>query len=383
MGDLGHSLLVEHLKSDQKKEFAVLYNAILDIRSSCDAFRRFALMEEDYDSKPKNKKDDDDVKPRELVSFLHETPVQARDTILAFLSTVRSSPTFLADRISKLTQQDLETLARIHSPVDVQESVLGSSSRRAPSSAASTRVISGTPVERLLGFRRNDPLHILIHALFSGVAGTDSVEEKLRTEVWSNVCARFLADSSKKCDQFLFSVLDTWAAMRDWPIKANLETCLMALLQEGNFLLHTEEGAKPQTEANSKNSFAAEEFFSRGVRNLFACLDDEPNAGGIPEGVLQFGHAILQKIEDPKKKKSVETFLVCKWFISHYLRDAIQYPEVKISRIKPDMLYSNCAQRCGIMIGHQISEHARLRILRPLVSGMMKAAYNLMWVDTL
>src|SRR5690606_20119630 len=88
IAELGHSLLVEHLKSDQKKDFAVLYNAILDIRSSCDAFRRFALIEEDYDSKQKNKKEDSDEKPRELVSFLHETPAQARDTVLAFLSTV-------------------------------------------------------------------------------------------------------------------------------------------------------------------------------------------------------------------------------------------------------------------------------------------------------
>ncbi|RPA87340.1 hypothetical protein BJ508DRAFT_203160 [Ascobolus immersus RN42] len=368
MAELGHSLLVEHLKSDQKKDFAILYNAILDIRGSCEAFRRFALMEEDYDSKQKSKKEDSDEKPQELVSFLHETPPNARDTVLAFLSTVRSSPNFLAERISKLTQQDLEALARLHNSVDIQESVLGNGSRRAPSSsAASTRAVSGTPVERLLGFRRNDPLHILIHGLFSGVAGSDSVDEKLRTEVWSNVCAKLLADpGSKKSDQFLFSVLDTWAAMGDWPIKANLETCLMGLLQEGNFLLHTEETAKPQTEANPKMSFAAEEFYTKGVKSLFACLDDEPSAGGIPEGVLQFGHAILQKVEDPKKKKSVESFLLCKWFISHYLRDAIQYPE-----------------RCGIMIGHQISEHARLKILRPLVSGMMKAAYNLMWVESL
>lgn len=71
-----------------------------------------------------------------------------------------------------------------------------------------------------------------------------------------------------------------------------------------------------------------EEFYVSAARSLFQTLDDEPCAGGIPEGILELGHAILEKIEDPKRKKLAEVFIVAKWFFGRYLNTAIQYPEV-------------------------------------------------------
>ena len=49
-GDLCHRILVDHFKSDQKSDFATLYNAIHDVRNSCEAGRRFALLEPELNS---------------------------------------------------------------------------------------------------------------------------------------------------------------------------------------------------------------------------------------------------------------------------------------------------------------------------------------------
>lgn len=325
---LSHALLVEQLKGDQKQEFARLYNAIIDVRNSAEMYRRYASLEQDYDpAKEKEAKEDDD-KPRELVSFLHDTPLQARDTILSFLSRLRSSPTFLANRLSKLSQQELDSLAKIHNPIDSSDSVIPNrASARGSSSQARTPPQS--TVENILTFRRNDALHIMIHSLFANPDGPDSQEEKMRIDVWSTACARLLTDGTKKTDQFLFAVLDTWANLREWPALSNFETCIMTLLQEGAFLLNAEEttNAKGQT-VLSKNEFAVEEFHTKGVRMLFEVLDDEPSAGGIPDGVLAFGKAVLDKIEDPKRKRNAEYTLLVKWFFGHYLKEAIVYPEV-------------------------------------------------------
>jgi hypothetical protein len=120
--------------------------------------------------------------------------------------------------------------------------------------------------------------------------------------------------------------------MREWPAKGNLELYLMSLLQDGAFLLERAEeqsaGIKPQAEQrNSKNEIAAEEFYEMAVKRLFEVLDDEPSAGGIPEGVLELGNAIIRKIEDPKKQRAAETFIVAKWFFSKFLTNAIINPE--------------------------------------------------------
>ncbi|KAI5799189.1 hypothetical protein DFH27DRAFT_525748 [Peziza echinospora] len=364
--DTCHTVLVDHLKSDLKKDFAKLYNALHDVRNSCEATRRFALLEPNLDQNGRNNAEDIDPK-KELNSWLHEIPHHAREAILSFVSMIRSNPRYLSSRLARLSSAELENMVRFHQSLSPPDSVI-SNPRRGPTSLNTNARGSPnvpSPIERLLSFHRGDPLYTLLHTIFANSMGPDSAEDKRRTDVWATTCARLLNES--KGEQFLFAVLDSWAAMREWPAKNNLETCLMGLLQEGAFLLDRAEdqpGAKSPQELRGKIDLLAEEFHSRGVRELFKVLDDDPSAGGIPEGVLELGNAILSKIEDPKRKKNAEMMIMVKWFFGRFLISGIQYPEYH-----------------GIMSGYYISEHARLKILRPLINKMTKAAYNVMWVD--
>jgi len=313
--------MVEFFKADQKREFATLYNAVHDLKDSCE---RLATLQPELDL-PKNSFGTlESDRPRTWPSFFQDIPAQSRDTILRFISSLRADPRYLAEQLAKLPLADLENIARFHQPPAPPDSVLPTGRK-----GAATQSSTSNAVEKLLSLSRSDPLSVLIHNVFANSTGPDSEEDKRRTDVWATVCTRLL--SEKKGEKFLFAVMDSWVAMRHWPAKANLETCLMSFLQDGAFLLDQPDpstGAKISSELSRKHDHLAEEFYTKAVRRLFEVLDGEPNAGGIPEGILELGNAILEKIEDPKKQKSAEVFIVAKWFFGKYLNNAMQYPEV-------------------------------------------------------
>ncbi|KAI5839590.1 hypothetical protein DFP73DRAFT_483884 [Morchella snyderi] len=364
-GELCHKALVDYFKSDQKSDFATLYNALHDVRNSCEATRRFAMLEPELDSSKGLHSSDDREAPRGLSSFLHEIPAQARDTILSFISMIRSDPSFLASRIGRLSNTELEALVKYHNQSNLPESILpqqtsrrgGSAPRNLPPIPKSSEI---SPVEKLLSFHRNDPLYTLVHTVFANSSGPDSAEDKRRTDVWSTTCARMICEN--KGEPFLLVVMDSWAAMREWPAKQNLELTVMGLLQEGAFLVERGDetnAGNSASELRGKHDLLAEEFYIKAEKKLFEVLDDEPGAGGIPEGILELGHAILEKIDDPKKKRHAEIMIIVKWFFNRFLMNGVSYPEYH-----------------GIMTGHHISEHARLKILRPVLKKMYAHAVS-------
>ena len=330
--DICHTILVDHLKSDEKKPFATLYTALHDVRNSCEATRRFTLLETELEASPTNSVPDEVGKTRGVTSWLHDLPHQARETILLFISTIRSNPHYLASRLARLSSAELEILAKFHQPLSPPDSVIANP-RRVPTivntSARSSSTNLPSPVERLLSFHRNDPLYTLLHSIFANSMGPGTAEDKRRTDLWATIFVKLLNES--KGEQFIFAILDSWAAMREWPATSNMETCLMALLQEGAFLLDRPEDqtvGKSQQDLRGKNDLLIEEFLTKGVRTLFKVLDGDLSAGGIPEGVLELGHAILKKVDDPKRKRQAEMIIMVKWFFGRFLMSSIQYPEV-------------------------------------------------------
>jgi len=324
-----HTILVDHLKSDEKKPFATLYTALHDVRNSCEATRRFALLETELEASPTNSAPDEVGNARGVTSWLHDLPHQAREAILSFISTIRSNPHYLASRLARLSSAELEILAKFHQPLSSPDSVIAGPRRGANANARSSSTNLPSPVERLLSFHRNDPLYTLLHSIFANSMGPDTPEDKRRTDMWATIYLKLLNES--KGEQFLLAILDSWAAMREWPAKSNMETCLMALLQEGAFLLDKSEDqttGKSQQDLRGKDGLLIEEFLTKGVRALFKVLDSDPGAGGIPEGVLELGHAILQKTDDPKRKQQAEMIIMVKWLFGRFLMSSIQYPEV-------------------------------------------------------
>ncbi|KAF1834006.1 hypothetical protein BDW02DRAFT_355808 [Decorospora gaudefroyi] len=362
-GELAYRTLVDNFRSDDKKSFASLYNALNDVRNSCDATRQYALLEPDLEfGKSKSMKSE---KALSSSTFLNEVPSKILDDLLDFISEIRTNPDFLAARISSLSQQELASLTSFRQAMDPIDSVMAMNARGKNLGSQKSQQQGASPVERLLSFQRHDPLSALIYTIFANSSGPDSAEDLRRTDVWATVCAKLIKDT-KTSPNFIRTVLDVWAGMREWPGKTNLELYLMQVLQDGQFLLEKaeEQAARSGTQPvarSTKDTIAADEFFDKAVKRLFEVVDDEPSAGGIPEGVLEIGNAILRKLDEEKNlRKASQNFFVSRWLFSTFLLNAIIHPETH-----------------GIMIGHHISEHARQKILKEIAIRAQKLVLDM------
>ncbi|KAH8732053.1 hypothetical protein GQ44DRAFT_746005 [Phaeosphaeriaceae sp. PMI808] len=358
-GELAYRTLVDNFRSDDKKGFASLYSALNDVRNSCDATRQYALLEPDLEfAKSKSIKTD---KPLSSSTFLNEVPPKILDSLLDFISEIRTNPDFLAARISSLSQQELTTVSSFRQALDPIDSVMAMQARGKNVGAHKPNPQGTNPVERLLSFQRHDPLAALVYTIFANSSGPDSAEDLRRTDVWASTCAKLIKDIKPGSEKFIKTVLDVWAGMREWPGKANLELYLMQALQDGQFLLEKaeEQSARAGTQPvprSTKDTIAADEYFDKFVKRLFEVVDDEPSAGGIPEGVLEIGNAILRKLDEEKNlRKASQNFFVSRWLFSTFLLNAIIHPETH-----------------GIMVGHHISEHARQKILKEIAIRAQK-----------
>ncbi|KAJ4373489.1 hypothetical protein N0V86_007629 [Didymella sp. IMI 355093] len=345
-GELAYRTLVDNFRSDDKKHFALLYNALNDVRNSCDATRQYALLEPDLELGKSKSAPKTDKAP--FSTFLNHVPSKILDDLLDFISEVRTNPDFLAARIASLSQQELASLSSFRQALDPVESVIAITGARGKNPAASKPSQSGpSPVERLLSFQRHDPLAALIYTIFANSSGPDSAEDLRRTDVWATTCAKMIKENRAGTDRFVKTILDVWAGMREWPGKANLELYLMQALQDGQFLLEKAEDQPTRqgqpAPRSTKDTIAADEFFDKAVKRLFEVVDDEPSAGGIPEGVLEIGNAILRKLDDERGARRG-----AQMFFTH-----------------------------GIMIEHHISEHARQKILKEIAVRAQKHVLDL------
>ncbi len=332
-GELARRTLVDNYRSDDKRSFATLYNAVCDVRDSCVATQRYAVLEEDLGIR--GVATQRIAKARSPFNFVQELNPSTRHDLLSFISNIRTSPEFLAGRIASLTTSELASLTAFHQSLDPIDSVMPLHSRGkiiGPSASRGT-AHAPSPVERLLSFHRHDPLSALLFTVFASSSGHDSSEDLRRTDVWSTTCAKLITEGKSGSESFICTVLSTWASMREWPAKGSLEVYLMKILQDGAFLLENSEDrpTAPRLHGQSrstKDTIAAEDFYDMAVKELFEVVDGESSAGGIPEGVLEIGTAILRKLEDPKKQRTALNFIVSRWFFSKFLLNAIIHPEV-------------------------------------------------------
>jgi hypothetical protein len=334
-GQLAYKTLLECFRDDDKKGFAALHAALHDVRNSCDATRRYALLEPDLETRKSNLPPTTDPAHSSFSTFMHDIPAKIRNELLAFVSEIRTNPEFLAGRISGLTQQELQRLTSFHPTVDQNEFAV-MASRGVPIINKKAGVSpSANSVERLLSFHRHDPLSALIYTIFANSSGPDSPEDIRRTEAWATTCARLIVDWKPGHERLLRSILDAWAGMRAWPVKPKLEIFLMQVLQEGQFLLENPEpvprkpGSVLEKPFDKPTAYLADEFFDRKVQVLFALIDGEPSAGGLPEGAIEIGHAILKKLGHSKKHRFAEIKILYTWFFSYFLPHALIYPEVR------------------------------------------------------
>ncbi|KAL7625917.1 hypothetical protein AAE478_005141 [Parahypoxylon ruwenzoriense] len=366
--------LADSFRNDDKRAFANLFGAMHDVRNSCDATRRYALLEPEMESlqssgvasvetlvPPLNGNESISL-GGSVVPFLNDISASAREAFLNFLTQIRTNPDYLATRLCALNTSELQALTTFHQGLEPIESVLpyhggrpgGRGHSSGPRQSGQT---TPNAVERLLSFQRHDPLSALIYTCFANSAGPDSAEDKRRTGIWATAFARLISTKSTS-EPVLISILNAWSAMRDWSGRANMEWYLMKILEDGAFLLDRAEDQNGTrfnlSDWTTKDNIAAEEFYDRAVNDLFAIIDDE-DATGIPEGVIELGNEILRRLEIKDSTRSlVDTtrrWFVYKWLFSSWLLAVVIHPE-----------------SYGMMAEYHITEYGRQKILKQVAT---------------
>lgn len=380
-GEIARRNLVDCFRTDDKTVFGPLYNAIHDVRKSCDELRRYALLEPELDpsQSPAMASSDSldtfsgspgvNTALGDVTPFLNEVPASAREIFLSFLTQIRTNPDYLAARLCSLSTAELNALTSFHHGLEPIESVLpyhGRSTARTHGSASASRhaMQQTTAIERLLSFQRHDPLSALIHTCFANSAGPDSAEDKRRTDIWATTLARLITDSKSNSEHIMMSVLNIWTAMRDWAGKSNMEWFLMKILEDGSFLLDRAEDQHGTrfnvSDWTAKDSIRAEEFYDKAVRELFEIVDDEDGIG-IPEGLLEMGNAILKRLGS-KYAEPTRNWMVYKWLFSSFLLNVIIHPE-----------------SYGMMAEYHITEYGRQKILKHVALRAQQLVVDMTW----
>ncbi|KAI0546166.1 hypothetical protein F4679DRAFT_422079 [Xylaria curta] len=365
-GETTQRNLADLFRSGDTHMFAKVYDAVQDVRNSCDATRRYALLEPDMEplqSAGMASSETLDHPPSvagsisgsPVTPFLADIDATSRETILHFLAQLRTNPDYLASRLCALSVTELQALTVFHVGLDPIESVLpfGNTQSSGRGSTSTANKSSASAVERLLSFQRHDPLSALIYTCFANSAGPDSAEDRRRTQVWSTACARLIQAAPTEYENVLVAIVNVWSAMRDWSGRSSMEWFIMKVLKDGAFLLDRADDPQGNRfhdigDWTTKDSIRMEEFYDQVLDDLFDLLDDEDGTG-IPEGVLELGNEILRHLQNiaPSKVDSTRHWFVYKWIFSNWLTAVLIHPE-----------------NFGMMAEYNITEYGCQRILK-------------------
>ncbi|KAI1127841.1 hypothetical protein F5Y10DRAFT_187470 [Nemania abortiva] len=365
-GETTQRNLADLFRSGDTHMFAKVFDAIQDVRNSCDATRRFALLEPDmepFQAAGMASSDTLDNPPSVAGSisgspvnpFLADLDATSRETILHFLTQLRTNPDYLASRLCALSVSELQALTVFHVGLDPIESVLpfGNTQSSGRGSTSTANKSSVSAVERLLSFQRHDPLSALIYTCFANSAGPDSAEDRRRTQVWATACARLIQAAPVEYENVLVAIVNVWSAMRDWSGRSSMEWFIMKVLKDGAFLLDRADDPQGNRfhdigDWTTKDTIRIEEFYDQVLDELFDLLDDEDGTG-IPEGVLELGNEILRHLQNiaPSKVDSTRHWFVYKWIFSNWLTAVLIHPE-----------------NFGMMAEYNITEYGCQRILK-------------------
>ncbi|KAI0191113.1 hypothetical protein F4808DRAFT_453739 [Astrocystis sublimbata] len=316
-GETTQRNLADLFRSGDTHMFAKVYDAIQDVRNSCDATRRFALLEPDMDHhlhhlQPAGMASSDtldhppsvagSISGSPVTPFLADLDATSRDTILHFLAQLRTNPDYLASRLCALSVAELQALTSVLPFGSAQSSGRGS--------ASTANKTSASAVERLLSFQRHDPLSTLIYTCFANSAGPDSAEDRRRTQVWSTACARLIQAAPVEYENVLVAI-----------VNACMEWFIMKVLKDGNRFHDIGDWT-------TKDTIRIEEFYDQVLDDLFDLLDDEDGTG-IPEGIMELGNEILRHLQNlaPSKVDSTRHWFVYKWIFSNWLTAVLIHPE--------------------------------------------------------
>ena len=270
-------------------------------------------------------------------SWIYKLQPNTQTSILGFLNDIRSDPSFLANRITRLSSSQLNGLTRPHRPQAIADSVLGPSTNfgrfdprnmnRNPSRTSDIQNVSKELI--------HDPLLLLLHGAF-GVSGeSQSREVSRQLDAWSSVCARVIDDGKPGSDDFCLSVIDAFPCFPREPVVLDLENYLMELVQSGSFLLDPPASQilnfnQPAEMQNPRIAVATSEFFDRALHAILDLITDQSSLLGAPRACLDLIRATLEKIQNPVRRVKARNFFISRWYSASFLSNMLIFPEVSV-----------------------------------------------------
>lgn len=274
-----------------------------------------------------------ELEVQENAGFFDQLSSNAQSDLLDLLSTLRTKPQFLIDKLRSLPPSQAATLNKYP---------------RWDQSAATSHAITHERVrtqkqqQRLRGyakdvedyansFERSNTLSFLLHSLYSPDASVNTFESRLRLDVWSTICAELQNSAAPSYNILLFPILSAFATIHGWPAKVRVELFLMDFLQKGAFLLTDVPDSGLIANYNPFATARACEFFDRAMSDLLVALIE--SEGGLPTGALALARAIMGKLSTDQQQQDFRGHFFVTWFLNHFLRIVVFYPEV--SRLRP------------------------------------------------
>lgn len=260
--------------------------------------------------------------------FFDQLAMRAQNDLLNLLCNLRSNPQFLIDRFRNLPRSQVATLTskprwEAHEPFLASFS---QNSSRSSQRQRRTQAYSRNLEDYASSFERSNPLSFLLHNLYGHDLVPNSSESRLRLFTWSTIIARLLEMGADSYNVLYGQVLEAFSIMQDWPAKTRLELFLMDVLQRGACFLDVDAS---RSRYGPLNTDQAHEFFEDAVLDLY-CILIESQTGLYPPGALDLAQAVLGKLTHPQAQSDFRSHFFHNWYINHFLKAAIMYPEVSL-----------------------------------------------------
>ncbi|KAK4621849.1 hypothetical protein CLAFUW4_07422 [Fulvia fulva] len=348
-------ILAECIRSEDKNSFATLLHAFQD---ACgDALHSEQSAPVDAPLSPESTS-------RCSTPFLQDLSSSSKLSILDFLSKIRYNGRFLADRLASLTHKELVSLLPDRTSARPQESVFGGSARSNSRLSKPLGIVVDAQIEIFFSFAFNSPIETLIFST-RGIPGADRLDDHA-TQIWADVCARLVFEQKPGSERVVPAVLDIWSSSLPWPGKDRLETWILQTLQRGSFLLEQPNNPSFRARMSGRSDVSPEEemrserYFSEAADSLLELLSDQTGPSIIPPGALKLCHAVWGSLnEHPGHQRAFPQFVLVRWLFHTFCQDAITLPESHV-----------------ILTDHYVSEGARHRILREVVSRAQKSVFD-------
>lgn len=327
---LAYGQLINHFRNNDHGGFAGAYQACEEVVDECPQAGLPPQAQSVCGEGNKWEKQDLEGQSQ---SWIQKLSTANQDDIFEFILRIRTDRTFLSDCIFNLSSSDLHALTSSYqfsgSGDSVLQNYIRSQSRNHGKDHAAGKLAPG--IETLREFHKKDVMFALLHGVFDDSAQHSSQEYHLRTDVWSRACARLLIAGKQGSEDFVVTMLDAFSRFQEWKLKPKMEMYLMKLLSEGAFLLDPPPPAdfkQPIEIQNAQAVVAISNFFDKALQELFQLLADGQPQICVPDSALDFAHAVLSQIQDPKIRLQSRMSIVTRWYFSSFVSNIITHPEV-------------------------------------------------------